>query len=60
MKVLAVLWDIYGEIFSIPGIYNKRQILTETSEVFDPLGYFSPVLSNAKLLLTNICQNDLH
>ena len=31
------------------GIYNKRQIVKEAAEVFDPLGYFSPVLINAKL-----------
>ena len=33
------------------GIYNKRQILKETAEVLDPLGYFLPVLINAKLFL---------
>ena len=57
MKVLGMLWDIYGHQISIPmkdctaaGIYNKRKILRETAEVFDPFGYFSPVLINAKFL----------
>ena len=53
--VLGILWDIYGDQISIPvkdcaaaGIYNKRLILRETVEVFDPLGYFLPELINAK------------
>ena len=41
------------------GIYNKRQILKETGEVFDPLGYYSLVLTNAKLLLKDLWKNDL-
>ena len=51
MKVLGMLWDIYGNQISIPvkdcaaaAIYNTRQILRETVKVFNPLGYFSPVL----------------
>ena len=40
-------------------IYNRRQILRETAKVFDPLGYFSPVLINAKLLLGGLWKNDL-
>ena len=66
MKVLGMLWDIYGDQISIPvkdcasaGIYNKRQILRETAEVFDPLGYFSPVLINAKLFLRDLWKNGL-
>ena len=40
-------------------IYNRRQILRETAKVFDPLGYFSPVLINTKLLLGDLWKNDL-
>ena len=41
------------------GIYNKRQILRETAEAFDPLGYSSPVLINAKFFLRNLWKNGL-
>ena len=39
------------------GIYNKRLILRKTAEVFDPLGYFAPVLINAKLILRELWKN---
>ena len=61
IKVLVILLDIYGDQISIPmkvcaaaGICNKRQTPKETAEVFDPSGYFSPVLINAKLLLRDL------
>ena len=66
MKVLRMFWDIYGDQISIPvkdcaaaGIYSKRQILRETAEVFDPLGYYSPVLINVKLFLRDLWKNGL-
>ena len=66
MKVLGMLWDIYGNQISIPvkdcaaaTIYNTRQILRETVKVFNPLGYFSPVLVHAKLFLRDLWKNGL-
>ena len=66
MKVLGMPWDIYGDQISIPvkdcpaaGIYTKRQILKQTTEVLDPLDYSSPELIIIKLLLRDIWQNDL-
>ena len=66
IEVLGIHWDIYDDQISIPmkgcatgGIYNKRQILKETAEVFNPLGYFSPALINAKLLLRDLWKNNL-
>ena len=66
MKVLGMLFDIYGDQNSIlvkdceaAAIYNKRQILKETAEVFDPSGYFSHVLINAKFFLRDLWKDGL-
>ena len=45
-----MLWDNDGDQISVP----VKDLLRETAEVFDPLGYFSPVLINTKLLLKNL------
>ena len=65
MKVLGLDWHLKQDQISLGGIqsttssyiYTKRQILKETAAVFDPLGFFIPVLLNAKLMLKELWMN---
>ena len=61
MKVLGLIWNMYDDNVHIPikesdelETYTKRHILKKTASVFDPLGFFNPVLLNAKLLLREL------
>ena len=66
MKVLRLAWTLEKDEISLGGkrltnseVYTKRQILKETATVFDPLGFFTPVTLNAKLLLKDLWLNEL-
>ena len=66
MKVLGLAWTLEKDEISLGGkrltnseVYTKRQILKETATVFDPLGFFTPVTLNAKLLLKDLWLNEL-
>ena len=58
-RVLGINWHLTDDTLSVPGpsVYNngcvwtKRKVLQVISSVFDLLGYFSPTVLEAKLLL---------
>ena len=60
-KVLGVNWNLLDDTLSVPvssytetKLLSKRDILQRVSSIFDPLGYFSPVVLKAKLLLKKL------
>ena len=58
-KVLGVYWNTVDDTISIPSTdmevtSTKREILQQISSVFDPLGYFSPMILKAKLFMKKL------
>ena len=58
-KVLEVYWNTVDDVISIPNsdmetTSTKREILQHISSVFDPLGYFSPMILKAKLFMKKL------
>ena len=61
-KVLGINWHLTDDTLSVPGpsvngdgcIWTKRKVLQVISSVFDPLGYFSPTVLGAKLLMKTL------
>jgi len=66
VKTLGISWNPTSDSFSftcnpdMQRTHSKRNILSETSKVFDPLGLISPVIINCKILMQQIwkCQVD--
>ena len=60
-RVLGVLWNIREDCFQFRvkadrSPTTKREILSVTSGIFDPLGWISPFTLRAKLVLQSICR----
>ena len=61
-KVLGINWHLTDDTLSVPGpsinddgcVWTKRKVLQVISSVFDPLGYFSPTVLEAKLLMKTL------
>ena len=58
-RVLGINWHLTDDTLSVPGpsVYNDGCVWTKRkviSSVFDLLGYFSPTVLEAKLLLKTI------
>ena len=61
-KVLGINWDLINDMLSVPGpsisnddcVWTKRKVLQVISSVFDPLGYFSPTVLDAKLFMKTL------
>ena len=63
-RVLGVLWDIRTDTFRFKVNANrapvtKREILSVTSGIFDPLGWISPFTLKARKILQQICRDKL-
>ena len=64
-KILGLIWRLYSDklicLTTTPSISDvlKRIILSEISQPFDPLGFFSPVVIRAKILLQSLCIDKL-
>ena len=63
-KVLGINWNLLDDTVSVPvssytetKVLSKREILQRVSSIFDPLGYFTPVVLKAKLLLKKLWIN---
>ena len=61
-KVLGMQWHIKGDYFTFD-IYStstknlsRRGLLFMTASVYDPLGFVTPVILEAKLLLQDLCK----
>lgn len=59
-KILGITWHSRHDVFQYitypekSKVITKRSILSEISQLFDPLGFLSPVLINAKMLIQNL------
>ena len=58
-KVLGVTWNSISYTLVVPGpSYNKnftkREVLQVIASIFDPLGYYSPVILKAKLFMQDL------
>lgn len=60
IKVLGISWQSNNDVFQYIShpkenkIITKRSILSEISQLFDPLGFLSPILINAKMLIQEL------
>ena len=65
-KILGIQWNPTADIFtfhtSLPkrAHHTKRSILSETSRVFDPYGWLSPVFIKAKMLMQELWRQNLN
>ncbi|XP_074652910.1 uncharacterized protein LOC141907195 [Tubulanus polymorphus] len=68
VKVLGLRWDSENDnLRLLPVTFSsihqdsltKRMILSDTSKVYDPIGFISPLLINAKALLQDIWRRSL-
>ncbi|XP_071579349.1 uncharacterized protein [Temnothorax nylanderi] len=60
-KLLGLKWSPQEDTFSVStmlpahqGQFTKRLILSEVAQIFDPLGFLSPVVIKAKMLLQEL------
>ena len=61
-KVLGINWNLISDELSVPSPSNsifehastKRGVLKVIASIFDPLGYFSPTILNAKLFMKEL------
>ena len=58
-RALGVSWDTVKDVFTFPtklkdAPITKRGILSTTSSLFDPLGFLSPFILKAKILLQEL------
>ena len=61
INVLGVFWNSFSDSFFIRitlpldfKVYTKRNILSDVSKFFDPLGWFAPVLIYGKILIQDL------
>ena len=65
VKVLGYLYDPQEDILRLKkdslnvNASSKRQVLSSLASIFDPIGVFSPVLLQGKLLIRKMCQLSL-
>jgi len=68
VNVLGLQWDTASDTISLTlrrpipthhTLVTKREVLRETSKVFDPIGILSPVTVKAKILMQKLWQLDL-
>ena len=63
-RALGLAWDLEAdgfrfEVQQLRKPVTRRGILSEVSSIFDPLGLVAPVILPGKLLLQELCRDDL-
>ncbi|XP_058449039.1 uncharacterized protein LOC131429000 [Malaya genurostris] len=67
IKTLGVAWNPTKDWFSFTvtpsdrnssEVLTRRQILSEVARIFDPLGIIGPVVTEAKLILREVCSQN--
>ena len=64
-RVLGVLWNVKLDVFQFKVklkkcLATKREILSATSSIFDPLGWIAPFTLRARGILQQLCKNGLN
>lgn len=64
IKVLGVKWnhitDSFGYAFTPASeVSSKRQLLSQIAKLFDPVGWLSPLVIRAKVIMQSLCQSSL-
>lgn len=59
IKVLGMIWQPVNDVFSyrvqrLHDRVTKRVILSEIARIFDPIGFLSPVIVSAKILIQEL------
>ncbi|GFW31193.1 uncharacterized protein TNCV_2577751 [Trichonephila clavipes] len=60
VKSLSMLWDSSGDSFtykvttSTDSNYTKRDVLSRTARIYDPLGLLGPVIAKAKIFMQQL------
>ena len=62
-RILGIMWNVVTDTFIFPSVvndkpYTKRGILSMTSSFYDPIGFFSPVILTAKVVLQDITRQN--
>ncbi|XP_073811802.1 uncharacterized protein [Musca autumnalis] len=65
-KTLGIRWNASSDSFYFVmdkieerSSYSKRQVLSIIAKIFDPLGWLSPIVVTAKILMQNIWLDDI-
>ena len=63
-RVLGINWDVASDQFmfsvNLPDeILTKRRLLSVTNSLYDPLEFVAPVILEARLIYSSLCQNGL-
>ncbi|XP_035980606.1 uncharacterized protein LOC118556656 isoform X5 [Fundulus heteroclitus] len=61
-RALGLLWSVEEDVFKFNIIvkdrpHTRRNILSTVSSIYDPLGFLSPLILPAKLLLQELCKS---
>ncbi|UYV66894.1 hypothetical protein LAZ67_4003257 [Cordylochernes scorpioides] len=64
VKILGINWNPSTDNFtitvnSLTDVYSKRQLLSDISRIYDPLGWLSPVIISFKILFQTLWKQDL-
>ncbi|UYV74134.1 hypothetical protein LAZ67_11002214 [Cordylochernes scorpioides] len=64
VKILGINWNPSTDNFtitvnSLKDVYSKRQLLSDISQIYDPLGWLSPVIISFKILFQTLWKQDL-
>ena len=65
-KTLGIQWNVEKDEFHLPLNYHKcdtgeitrRTLLSTLAKIYDPLGFISPLVHQAKLLLHQLCRDN--
>ncbi|UYV74036.1 hypothetical protein LAZ67_11001902 [Cordylochernes scorpioides] len=65
VKILGINWNPSTDNFTITAnslkdVYSKRQLLSDISRIYDPLGWLSPVIISFKILFQTLWKQDLN
>ena len=63
-RVLGVKWDVdhdefYFTVDAPEEKPTKRRILSITNSLYDPLGFVAPVVLEARLIYSDVCQRNV-
>ncbi|UYV67935.1 hypothetical protein LAZ67_5002542, partial [Cordylochernes scorpioides] len=64
VKILGINWNPFTDNFtitvnSLKDVYSKRQLLSDISRIYDPLGWLSPVIISFNILFQTLWKQDL-